>query len=321
MIEKAEKTLELAKKVAKKIVEENIPDELPYFEAIWETLVRCRPLEKYREDEGLSFRKFDNTCAEELGFLDLNGISKINTFKVSLTLIWALANLAELKCDIDESTIKEVLNKYGKSLPDWLSSAVIRLGVPLIMDDLRKVGKGKYEIKPSIISMATEIKFKELNHYEEEKAYEIIYRKKGKKLEKKEMGKKELEDFLSKNRKEDFDIWINELREEFFIQKKKIEKIPPLQLSLIEELLINSPNLVSFKELFNKFARVKEPFEGHYYQFNLVHRWIANARKLDIVFRENIKNILNEGYRWEGTHEFCILRLKQKRKKDYESAR
>ena len=230
--------LENIRLICKEIINKEFPEEIEYFDAIWEVMKEF--IDKWNENipEELIFEEYQKGLEKDLGFLDESEISGFNTPKVIALLNLSWLRLTGVKGQIKEEEIGETITKYGKDLPEWLKIKTINLAVPLIKEDLKQIAK-----------MAGEEVEKE------EKKY-IMYSHENKE------GKPITEsDYLErrKMKKNDYIIWMDEINKIFRI-KNKGYKIGSRSAEVLKYLIRKRGIIADYRELFEEFCDVaKDP--------------------------------------------------------------
>jgi len=222
--------------ISKIIVNEILPEEKEYFDAIWEVMKEF--IAKWDENipEELIFEEYQKGLEKELGFFDESEISGFNTPKVIALINLSLLMLTRAKGKIKEEEIEETIKKYGKALPEWVRINTINLAVPLIKEDLKQIAK-----------MAGE------EVEEEEKKY-VMYShlsRAGVPITKTQYEKHKKED------KAEYYLWYDEKNEDLIIDKKSPKNVHPEEKRALVCLLKKSGDIAWYWELYGAIHDIK----------------------------------------------------------------
>jgi hypothetical protein len=279
--------------ISKKIVHENFPEELEFFDTIWGVMRDHISQGDESILEDWQNKEYQKRLKKELGFLDEAEVSEINTPKVLalISLVWL--RLAKYEGQIQDANIEETIAEYGKSLPEWLRVKTIRLAVPMIKEDLIKIGRF-----PII-------------EEEEEKKY-VMYshdNKNGKPISEDELEKRKLERF-------GYNIWMDVTKKVVFVKNIKVKiKIDPIHWRLLIYLIKKKGETATYKELYESFCKTardpKKYSAWHKSYSETVYRWFSDIhKKTENALSDFVITIPNEGYKIDtelSDCKYCLI--------------
>ena len=277
--------------ISKEIIQKKFPEEIEFFDIIWNAMKGYISQWKEKLPNELQTYEYQERLKEELGFLDEAEVAQINTPRVIalISLVWL--RLVEHKGQVQDVNIEEIIAKYGKSLPEWVRLKTTKLAVPMIKDDLKKIGR---------ISVA---------ETEEEKKY-VMYshdNKDGEPITERDYEKEMIG-------KKDYFIFLNEKNRDLFINNKSPSRVHPEERRALAFLIKQIGKIAKYGELYLAIHNIREipekEWSDRYIEYiNDVHKCKSKLIEHCPEIGRFIATKSNDGYKMELPEEikYCLI--------------